>query len=114
MPGSPHEQVKKALDEAFRRTGVPRAEFEVTKWGKDKYGKSHPTEWKVLAGANKGAEVNIDDPTLVGSKNGPAIPHVGYQTPGKRDGAGGVRGHILVQEVPVSRKRVQDEKGREK
>lgn len=37
---------KDALDEAFKRTGLSKEEFKVTKWGKDKYGKSHPVEWR--------------------------------------------------------------------
>lgn len=68
------------------------AQFGVTKWGKDANGKSFPVEWT----AKGGAEVNID----VGHTTyGPAVPHVGYQTPGK----GGTNGHILLDEVPVNR-----------
>jgi hypothetical protein len=96
----------KGLDEAFNRTGVPKNEFTVTKWGKDQYGKSFPTEWRVLEGKNKGAEVNMDDPRLVPSTDGPASPHVGYQTPGKRGGGGARRGHILLNLLPVTRSRI--------
>ncbi len=81
-----------AIDEAFRRTGVPREDFEVTKWGKDAHGKSHPVEWR----AKGGAEVNVDWPH---AKNGPALPHVGYQTPGK----GNAAGHIILDSVPYNR-----------
>lgn len=49
---------KDALEEAFNRTGVPKDQFEVTKWGKDINGKSIPVEWK----SKNGAEVNIDWP----------------------------------------------------
>ena len=46
-------------DIAFSKTGVPKEQFTVTKWGVDKYGKSFPTEYRVLEGKNRGAEVNI-------------------------------------------------------
>ncbi|NVZ92215.1 RHS domain-containing protein, partial [Pseudomonas yamanorum] len=104
--GSPYQQMRKALDEAFHKTGVSKDDYTVTKWGKDQHGKSWPTEWRVLRGANKGAEVNIDDPTLVPSTKGPASPHVGYQTAGKRSGGGAKRGHILLELIPVSRSKI--------
>jgi hypothetical protein len=85
-----------ALDEAFTRTGVPREEFAVTKWGKDRFGKSAPVEWR----APNGAEVNID---LGHKKKGPSVPHVGFQTPGKRGSGGAARGHILLDDVPYNR-----------
>ncbi|MBY6278225.1 polymorphic toxin type 47 domain-containing protein, partial [Symbiobacterium thermophilum] len=85
-----------ALNEAFIRTGVPRTEFTVTKWGRDANGKSFPVEWR----AKNGAEVNID---IGHTKNGPDVPHIGYQTGGKRGGGGAIRGHILVDDVPVNR-----------
>ena len=89
---------KEALDIAFEKTGVPKDQFEITKWGKDKYGKSFPVEWR----SNNGAEVNID---IGHSTNGsaPSIPHVGWQTGGKRGSGGGVRGHIFVDDVPYNR-----------
>ena len=99
-------QMHMGLDEAFRRTGISRDEYSVSKWGKDQYGKSFPTEWRVQSGPNRGAEVNIDDPILVPSKEGPKSPHIGYQTPGKRAGGGAKRGHILLELVPVSRSRI--------
>ncbi|MGY4814538.1 polymorphic toxin type 47 domain-containing protein [Pseudomonas chlororaphis subsp. piscium] len=37
----------------------------------------------------------MDDPRLFPSTDGPAGPHVGYQTPSKRGGGGAVRGHII-------------------
>jgi hypothetical protein len=92
--------VKDALDEAFQRTGIPKEQFEITKWGRDVNGKSWPAEWRVKSGSHAGAEVNVDWPH---SKNGPSIPHVGYQTPGKRSGGGAVRGHILLDDVPYNR-----------
>ncbi|WP_083381320.1 RHS repeat-associated core domain-containing protein [Pseudomonas marginalis] len=101
-----YEQMHTGLDEAFRRTGISRDEYSVSKWGKDQYGKSFPTEWRVQSGPNRGAEVNIDDPILVPSKEGPKSPHIGYQTPGKRAGGGAKRGHILLKLVPVSRSRI--------
>lgn len=66
--------------------------------GKNEYGKSFPVEWK----ANNGAEVNID----IGhspSGEAPIVPHIGWQTGGKRGGGGGVRGHIFVDDVPYNR-----------
>ncbi len=81
-----------ALDEAFRRTGVPRGDFAPTKWGYNEFGKSFPTEYR----APGGAEVNIDLPH---SLNGPAEPHVGFQLPGKPRS----RGHIILDGVPYNR-----------
>ena len=91
-------QFQDALDMAFDKTGVPKEDFDVTKWGLDKNGKSHPVEWK----ADNGAEVNID----IGhsqSSQAPTIPHIGYQTGGKRGQGGAVRGHIFIYEVPYNR-----------
>ncbi|MGY2377612.1 polymorphic toxin type 47 domain-containing protein, partial [Pseudomonas sp. SDO524_S393] len=104
--GNAYEQMHRGIKEAMQRTGTAKEEFEVTKWGKDQYGKSFPTEWRVLVGPNKGAEVNIDDPTLVHSANGPRTPHIGYQAAGKRRTGGTTRGHILLTLVPVSRSRI--------
>ncbi|MBC3339058.1 type IV secretion protein Rhs, partial [Pseudomonas proteolytica] len=104
--GSAYEQMHKGLNEAFHRTGIPKYDYSVTKWGKDKYGKSFPTEWRVQKGPNRGTEVNIDDPVLVSSKQGPQSPHIGYQTAGKRTDGGAVRGHILLKSLPVSRSRI--------
>lgn len=89
---------KDALDIAFEKTGIPKEDFTVTKWGKDKYGKSFPVEWK----AKNGYEVNID----IGhspSGNAPTVPHIGWQTAGKRGSGGGTRGHIFVDDVPYNR-----------
>jgi len=83
-----------ALVEAFKRTGVSPDKFSVTKWGTSELGKSFPVEWRAPAGA----EVNID---MAHVNEGPGVPHVGYQTPGK--GAFRVRGHILLDDVPVNR-----------
>jgi LysM repeat protein len=85
-----------ALDDAFKKTGVPKEDFKVTKWAKDANGKSYPVEWR----ASNGSEVNIDTGHTT---NGPDVPHVGYQTGGKRGSGGAVRGHILVDDVPVNR-----------
>ncbi|VVN44834.1 hypothetical protein PS664_05733 [Pseudomonas fluorescens] len=104
--GSAYEQMHKGLGEAFGRTGASREEFRVTKWGKDQYGKSFPTEWRVLDGPNKGAEVNIDNPLLVPSTDGPRSPHIGYQTAGKRGTGGAKRGHVLLELLPISRSRI--------
>ena len=87
-----------AIKDAFNKTGVPKENFEVTKWGKNKNGKSFPVEWR----ADNGAEVNID---LGHSLHGdaPTVPHVGWQTGGKRANGGVVRGHIFVDDVPYNR-----------
>jgi len=85
-----------ALEHAFERTGVPRSEFTPTKWAKDKDGKSFPVEYR----SSGGAEVNID---IGHTQNGPGVPHVGWQTPGKRTTGGGARGHILLDDVPYNR-----------
>jgi putative RNase toxin 47 of polymorphic toxin system len=90
-----HDQ---AVQEAFRRTGVPLDEFKVTKVGKTADGKTIPVEWEVTSGPNRGAQVNIDDPTIVPTKEGPQVPHVGYQMPGKRSGGKALRGHIFPEE----------------
>lgn len=89
---------KDALKDAFNKTGVSKKDFNVTKWGKDKNGKSFPVEWR----ANNGAEVSID---LGRSPHGeaPTVPHVGWQTGGKRGNGGALRGHIFVDDVPYNR-----------
>ena len=89
---------KEALDKAFEKTGTPKEDFEVTKWGRDQYGKSHPVEWR----APNGAEVSVDIGHPVKS-GAPTADHVGWQTGGKRGSGGGVRGHIFVDEVPYNR-----------
>lgn len=90
---------KDALDLAFQKTGVSRSEFSVTKWAKDKNGKSFPVEYRVLSGKNRGAEVNID---IGHTKQGtPGSPHIGWQTPGKNN----IGGHIFVDKVDVHRVR---------
>ena len=90
----------------YRRTGISKAEYSVSKWGKDQDGKSFPTQWRVQSAPNRGAEVNIDDPLLLPSKEGQKSPHIGYQTPGKRAGGGAKRGHILLKLVSVSRSKI--------
>ncbi|OCA68975.1 hypothetical protein BBI01_17320 [Chryseobacterium artocarpi] len=91
-----------ALNEAFKRTGVPREQFQITKWGKDINGKSIPVEWD----AGNGANVNMDIPKWNNVKSdgsigmGPHEPHVGYQKPGKGIGR---RGHIFTNDIPATR-----------
>jgi RHS repeat-associated protein len=95
-----------ALSRAFELTGKDRSDFVVTKWGKDKCGKSFPVEWR----STDGAEVSVDwahndsswKPGLPWN-TGPDAPHVGWQTPGKRNSGGGARGHIILDEVPYNR-----------
>ena len=92
-----------ALDEAFRRTGVPREEFTVARWGRTVDGKSIPVEY---SGPN-GAQVNMDIPEWNNVRGdgslgyGPHDAHIGYQTPGR--GRARVRGHIFVDDVPATR-----------
>jgi hypothetical protein len=73
-----------ALDEAFKRTGVPR-------------------EWSGPNGANVKMDIpqwnNVKPDGTLGE--GPHQPHIGYQTPGK--GANRTRGHIFVDDVPATR-----------
>ena len=93
-----------ALDTAFKNTGLNKSDFNVTKWSKNKYGKSFPVEWR----AANGAEVSVDFAYYNVDVNGnwitgPDAPHIGWQTGGKRSGGGAVRGHILVDEVPYGR-----------
>jgi Bacterial toxin 47 len=104
--GDEYQNMRKALDEAFKRSMAPKGEFKITKEARDKYGKTFPVEWRVESGANKGAEVNIDDPILIPVGQGPKDPHMGYQTAGKRGTGGAVRGHIILDKVPVSRGRI--------
>lgn len=87
---------REAVDEAFRRTGVPKDQFEVTKWGPTEHGKSMPTEWRATKGPNRGAEVSVD---MAHVKNGPDAPHVGWQGPGKKAASG----HIILDDVHVNR-----------
>jgi RHS repeat-associated protein len=82
-----------ALNEAFKSTGVPKEQFEVTKWGKNGYGKSVPVEYRAPAGA----EVSMDYPHTPG--RGPDAPHIGWQTSGKNNTVG----HIILDDVPTGR-----------
>jgi len=83
---------QEALDIAFSKTGVAKSEFEVTMWGKTKYGKSIPVEYR----AKGGARVSVDLPH---EGVGPAEPHLGYQTAGKN----ATKGHIILDDVPAGR-----------
>ncbi len=88
---------KDALNIAFEKTGVPKNEFTVTKWAVDQNGKSFPAEYRVLSGSNRGAEVSVD---LGHTSSGtPGAPHVGWQTPGKKNTVG----HIFLDNVNVNR-----------
>lgn len=64
----------------------------------DIYGKSIPVEWRHPSGA----EVNVD---FAREFEGPRVPHVGWQSAGKRAPGIGSRGHILLDEVPAGRGR---------
>jgi hypothetical protein len=88
--------LEEALELAFQKTGVPKVNFKITKYGKDRLGKSHAVEYQ----SPDGAEVSIDFPH---EKEGPDVAHVGWQTPGKRGKGGAKRGHILLDDVPYNR-----------
>jgi RHS repeat-associated protein len=83
---------QEALDRAFKNTGVPREDFEITDWAPGPNGKEIPVEWK----GPGGAEVSIDFPH---TGDGPRFPHIGWQGPGKKSGSG----HIWVDDVPGGR-----------
>ncbi|CAM5781911.1 MULTISPECIES: polymorphic toxin type 47 domain-containing protein [Brevibacillus] len=95
---------KDGLDEAFKRTGLSRDQFTVTKWGKDINGKSVPVEWSGPGGASVTMDIpewnNVKPNGALGE--GPHQPHIGYQTPGK--GANRIRGHIFIDDVPATRR----------
>ncbi|MEC0108162.1 polymorphic toxin type 47 domain-containing protein [Paenibacillus taichungensis] len=89
-----------AVDLAFRKTGVDKSEFTATKWAKDANGKSFPVEWR----SKNGSEVSIDYSHYGVDRNGnwasgPDAPHVGWQTPGKKNTVG----HIILDSVPFGR-----------
>ena len=84
--GEGQESRSTTLFQCLSKTGVPRSEFEVTKWGRDRYGKSFSTEWR--------------HPSAVGDQHRPPpfqersrCPHVGWQTGGKRGSGGEARPH---------------------
>ncbi|KEQ17556.1 hypothetical protein GZ78_17585 [Endozoicomonas numazuensis] len=95
---------KDGLEEAFKRTGIPRENFKVTQWGKDINGKSIPTEYT----SSNGASVNVDIPEWNNIRSdgtlgaGPHQPHIGYQTPGR--GKERIRGHIFIDNIPATRR----------
>jgi|JI8StandDraft_1071087.scaffolds.fasta_scaffold156713_2 hypothetical protein len=83
-----------ALQEAFKRTGVPKDQFSERKWAKDINGKSGVVEWRALGGA----EVSIDAPH---TNVGPDVFHIGFQSKGK--GKDQTSGHIFLDCVPYFR-----------
>ncbi len=85
-----------ALEAAFEKSGLSKDKYEVTRWGKDQYGKDVPVEFR----GEGGAEVSIDFGHV---ENGPDAPHIGWQTAGKRNSGGAERGHIILDEVPAAR-----------
>jgi hypothetical protein len=90
-----------ALDEAFKRTGIPRDQFAPSAWSKDVYKKSVPVQYD---GPN-GAQVSIDYPHYGVDKtgtwaSGPDAPHIGWEV-GKR--ASRTKGHIILDSVPARR-----------
>jgi RHS repeat-associated protein len=93
---------QEALTEAFKRTGMDRNSFEITKWASGSNGKSMPVEYR----ASNGAEVNVDFPHAF---DGPGAPHIGFQTGGKRSAGGAERGHIILDNVPAGRSSIKKE-----
>ena len=85
---------EEALQEAFRRTGVPRDRFIAEKWAKDLNGKSGVVEWKGIGGA----EVSIDPPH---ETDGPDVFHIGFKSADK--GKKRTKGHIFLDCVPFFR-----------
>lgn len=82
---------------------MPKEQFVITKWGKDKHGKSIPVEYSAPNGEN----VNMDIPEFNNVNNGvlrndPHQPHIGYQNAGK--GSNRIRWHIFVDELPATRR----------
>ncbi len=90
--------VRDATDEAFRQLGMSRDQFEITAWGKDKWGKSFPVEWTGPGGAT----VSIDLPHPSYSQAPDFAPHVGYRFP-KGDPRGYRGGHIFLDDVTYNR-----------
>lgn len=85
---------EEALEEAFKRTGVPKEKFYANDWAKDINGKSDVVEW-IGPGS---AEVSIDAPHKY---KGPDVFHIGYSTSGK--GEKRIKGHIFLDCVPYFR-----------
>ncbi len=81
-----------ALKEAFKRTGIPIDEFQVTSWEIDEYGKTRPVVWSVMGRG----EVNIDAPH---TRSGPDVFHVGYKVYGNKKKVG----HIFLDCLPYFR-----------
>jgi len=97
-----------ALNEAFKRTGVSKSEFEVVEWGKNIYGKSVPVEYSGPRGANVNLDIpkfnNIDD--YGNLKEGPFEPHIGYRT----QKGSKINGHIFVDGIPATRFKPKEKK----
>jgi len=85
---------EEALEEAFKRTGVPKEKFYANDWAKDINGKSDVVEW-IGPG---GAEVSVDAPHKY---EGPDVFHIGFKTSEK--GKKRVKGHIFLDCVPYFR-----------
>ncbi len=85
---------EEALEEAFRRTGIPKEQFEPKEWGLDINGKSGVVEWK----GPRGSEVSVDAPHKY---RGPDVFHIGFKSPGKNEEK--IKGHIFLDCVPYFR-----------
>ena len=92
---------EEALEEAFRRTGIPKEQFVPKKWGKDINGKSGVVEWK----GPRRSEVSVDAPHEI---DGPDVFHIGFKALDADDQK--IRGHIFLDCVPYFRgKRKENE-----
>ncbi|MBK7054470.1 MAG: hypothetical protein IPH52_05365 [Leptospiraceae bacterium] len=85
---------EEALEEAFRRTGIPKEQFVAKKWGLDINGKSGVVEWK----GPRGSEVSVDAPHEI---DGPDVFHIGFKALDADDQK--IRGHIFLDCVPYFR-----------
>ncbi|MFD1427915.1 polymorphic toxin type 47 domain-containing protein [Kroppenstedtia sanguinis] len=105
------DATREAFEMIEEETGIKKSEFEAKKWAKSKDGKSFVVEWRHK---DSGAEVSMDKPHFGFDKRtgewatGPDAPHIGWQTSGKRERGGRVRGHILVDDVPTGRPPVKE------
>ncbi len=85
---------EEALEEAFRRTGIPKEQFLAKKWGLDINGKSGVVEWK----GPRRSEVSVDAPHEI---DGPDVFHIGFKALDADDQK--IRGHIFLDCVPYFR-----------
>ncbi|HMW03433.1 MAG TPA: polymorphic toxin type 47 domain-containing protein [Leptospiraceae bacterium] len=85
---------EEALEEAFRRTGIPKERFVAKKWAKDINGKSGVVEWK----GPRSSEISVDAPHEI---DGPDVFHIGFKALDLDDQK--IKGHIFLDCVPYFR-----------